>query len=77
MEFIFNLLLLLVVGLPLLVLELASGQWKWLREHKGPISFLLWFAALFLCYNVFAPMVGMEPIVFHCGEPGVRSIFCR
>ncbi len=57
----FNLLVIMIVGSPLLILELSRSRSKWVDEHHTILSLALWFTVLLAVYIWVLPMLGLEP----------------
>jgi hypothetical protein len=58
---VLNVFIILLVGSPLLMLELARSRSKWIDEHHGGLSFVLWFLTLAAVYIWVLPSLGLQP----------------
>jgi uncharacterized membrane protein len=56
-----NLFVIFLVGSPLLVLESVRSRSKWIDEHHGGLSFMLWLLILGSVYIWVLPRLGLEP----------------
>jgi hypothetical protein len=70
-----NLAVMCFVAAPVALLGFVASRWPWLQENKEMVGIVLWVVTLFLAYNLLAPMLGLEPVIYHCGEKG-ESPFC-
>jgi hypothetical protein len=56
-----NILILIFVASPLVLLESLRSRSKWIEEHHGGLSIIVWLATLFVVYVFVLPMFNMKP----------------
>jgi len=62
MKLIFlNLFIILLIGLPLIGLEIGRSYSEWIDKHHGGLSFVIWFFTLLVVYIWVLPRVGLQP----------------
>ena len=53
--------IILLIGSPLLMLEVAPSRSSWIDKHHGGLSFALWFLTLGAVYIWVLPRLGLQP----------------
>lgn len=76
LEFILNLVLIMLLGAPLLLLHFISPKIHWLEDNEDWLSIVVWLLALTGIYLIVAPLFGMEPATLHCNNHP-NNIFCN
>ncbi len=61
---VLRILVILLIGTPLILLELLRSRSKWVEEHHGELGLVLWFLTLFLIYERLLPLMGIA-VIFH------------
>lgn len=61
MEFLLNIIILLIVASPLVLLEILRSHSKWIDDNHGGLSFIIWLVTLFAVYIFILPMFNMKP----------------
>ena len=56
-----NGVIILLIGSPLLLLELARSRSRWIDDHHGGLSFALWILTLGAVYICVLPRLGLQP----------------
>jgi len=56
-----NGILVLLIGSPLLLLEVARSYSRWIDDHHGGLSLALWFLVLAAVYVWVLPRLGLQP----------------
>jgi hypothetical protein len=51
----------LLIGSPLLILEIARSHSNWIDEHHGGLSVTLWVVTLAAVYIWVLPQLGLQP----------------
>ena len=61
MTFFLNILILFIVAAPLIFLDVLRSYSKWIDDHHGFISFIVWIIMLVVLYVFILPAFNMEP----------------
>lgn len=61
MVYLYNVLIITIVALPLLILEILDGKVKWISTHKESIGFILWLIAITYITFILVPYFGLKP----------------
>ena len=56
-----NIVVILIIGCPLLLLELARGRSQWIDQHHGALNLVLWIITLLAVYVWLLPRLGLQP----------------
>jgi hypothetical protein len=60
-ELLLSGLVIVLIGLPLTLLEVARFRFKWIDDHHGGLSLVLWILALSAVYIWVLPRLGLQP----------------
>ncbi len=61
LEFLLNIVVILIIGLPLLLLEVLRNHSEWIENNYGILSIIVWLVTLIAVYIFVLPMFNLKP----------------